>query len=190
MCYNAVKSCMKSQDLGVIQGSKIGPVFFYIYSSDFSSMCSRDESIPYADDTVLLYAGTSLEDFTDHVNNKLLSILEWCNCNKLSLNPLKPEFMVVSNKRLICRFELFIRSDMIKKSTALSTSEYTSIYMTEVQCLNEVPKSRMSQLRGVSIRLNKFLNYEAAKILTTNVYTLWCVTVHISMRCSKIFMKN
>ena len=30
-------------------------------------MCSNDESILYADDTVLVYVGTTLEKLTDHV---------------------------------------------------------------------------------------------------------------------------
>ena len=58
--FDSVKSFIKNQHLGVIQGSKTGPLFFDKYSSDLISVCSRDESILYADDTVLVYVGTSL----------------------------------------------------------------------------------------------------------------------------------
>ena len=65
MC-NAFIGC---QELGVIQGSITGPLLFDIYSSDFARMCSSDESTLYAEDTVLVCAGTILEELTDHVNN-------------------------------------------------------------------------------------------------------------------------
>ena len=34
-------------------------------------MHDDDESILYADDTVLVYVGTTLEEHTDHVNSRL-----------------------------------------------------------------------------------------------------------------------
>ena len=103
MCYDSVKSGIKNHDLGVIQGSKIGPLFFDIHSSDFASMCARDESILYADDSVLLYVGTSLEEFIQHSNNRFRDTLEWCNCNEIKLNTPKSEFMVVIMKSKIFR---------------------------------------------------------------------------------------
>ena len=114
MYYDTVKSSIRCQELGVIQGSKTGPLFFDIYSSGFSHMCSIDESIIYADDTVLVYVGTTLEELTDHVNSRLRNIVDWCNCNNFSLNPLKSDFMVVTNKRIETRPQFFIGADQIK----------------------------------------------------------------------------
>ena len=78
MCYDSVKSCVKNQDLGVIQDLKLGPFFFNICSCDFAKMCSRDENILYADDTVLVYVGISLGELTAHINNRLRIILKMC----------------------------------------------------------------------------------------------------------------
>ena len=75
-------------------------------------MCFRDKSRLYADDTVLVFVGVSLEELIDHVNVRLHITLDWCKCNKLSLNPTKPEFMVVTNKRFIARPQLPIGSDL------------------------------------------------------------------------------
>ena len=77
-------------------------------------MCSNDESIVYADDTVLVYVVTNFEELTDHANNTLRNILDWCNCNKLSLNPLKSEIIVVINKRIEARPQVFIGPDQFK----------------------------------------------------------------------------
>ena len=54
VCYDPVKSTIRCQDTGVIQGSKTGPLFSDMYSSDFARMCSNDESILRVDDTVLV----------------------------------------------------------------------------------------------------------------------------------------
>ena len=75
-------------------------------------MCSRDERILYADDTVLVYVGISLEKLTAHVSDRLRNISEWCKCNKFSLNPSNSEFMIVTNKTLNARPQLLIGSDL------------------------------------------------------------------------------
>ena len=98
---------------------KPGPLFFDIYSSVFPRMCSNDESKLYADGTVLVHAGTNLEELIDHVNGRLRNILVWCNCNKLSLNPFQSEFMVVTNKRVETRPQLFYGADQIKQVKCL-----------------------------------------------------------------------
>ena len=115
VCCDAVKLSIRSQELGVIEGSKTGPLFFDIYFRDFASMCSRDESILYADDTMLVYVGTFLEMLTEHVNSRLREIFECCNCNKLSLYPAKSEFMIVTKKTVVNRPQLFIGTDPIKE---------------------------------------------------------------------------
>ena len=113
--YDTVKSSIRCQELGVIQGSKTGPRFFDIYIfSDFARMCSNDESVLYADDPVLVCVRTNLEELTDHGSNRLGNTLDWCNCNKLSLNLLNSEFMVVTYKRIETRPQMFIGADQVK----------------------------------------------------------------------------
>ena len=77
-------------------------------------MCSNDENILYADDTLLEYVGTSLERFTEHINSRLHEICKWCNCNDLSLKQSKSDFTTVTNKIVVNRPQLFIDTDLIK----------------------------------------------------------------------------
>ena len=70
VCFGVVKSPIRYQRIGVIQGSKTGP-FFVIYLSDFARMCSDEESILCAEDTVLVYVRTTLDELTDHINSRL-----------------------------------------------------------------------------------------------------------------------
>ena len=53
--YDAVNSSITCQELGVIQGSEVGPLFSHIYSSNFARMSFTDGSILYVDDTVRVF---------------------------------------------------------------------------------------------------------------------------------------
>ena len=143
-------------------------------------MCSNDESILYADDTVLVYVGTSLEMLTEHVNSRLREIFEWCNCNKLSLNPAKSEFMIVTNKIVVNRPQLFIGTDPIKE---VDSFKYLGIHVdTRLKFHAQINhlKGKLSQLCGVSFRLSKFLDFQSAKNMYNScIYSVlsYCIGV-------------
>ena len=83
VAYGSSKSETMLQELGVIQGSKCGPLFFDIYSSEFSILCNNDKHVLYADDTCLIYVSDNLNALTLHVNRRLRLIVEWCKYNKV-----------------------------------------------------------------------------------------------------------
>ena len=71
------KSEIEHQDLGVIQGSECGPMFFEIYSNDINMLCQTEECLLYADDTCLTYVHEDLSELTRNVNYKLHTTLDW-----------------------------------------------------------------------------------------------------------------
>ena len=99
--YEDTSSYKCFQNLGVVQFSKMGPLFFDVYSSVFCKLCSNDNSVLYADDTSLVYVDDDILTLLHHVNSRLSIIYDWCNFNKLSLNPTKSEFMILTNKMII-----------------------------------------------------------------------------------------
>ena len=84
-------------ELGVVQGSKTGPLYFDIYSNDLNYLLTNDEQIFYADDTCLVFVGENLERLQMYAQDKMKLIQKWCHFNKLSLNASKCEFMVITN---------------------------------------------------------------------------------------------
>ena len=88
-----------------VQGSKLGPLFYNLYSSDFQRICN--DSTLYADDTVF-FTVNSLGELRDRVNSKLQEVYEWFNYNKLCLNANKSEFILVSYKKVLNIFRLSI----------------------------------------------------------------------------------
>ena len=87
------------QSLGVVQGSKCGPLYYDIYSGDLAKLCFDDEFIMFADDTCLTYSGTNLPELVKYANERLKLIHQWCCHNRLSLNPSKCKAMIFTNKK-------------------------------------------------------------------------------------------
>ena len=52
--------CILSQGLGVIQGSKWGPLLYDIYSSDISKICDESEFLMHADDTCSMFTNDNI----------------------------------------------------------------------------------------------------------------------------------
>ena len=96
--YESSLSCICDRSLGVVQGSKCGPLYYDIYSSDLAKLCFEDEFLMFADDTCLTYSGNNYVDLINHVNERLSLIFEWFCHNRLSLNPSKCKFVVFTNK--------------------------------------------------------------------------------------------
>lgn len=94
---DGTKSDYRSIITGVPQGSILGPLLFTIYINDISRACSSLDSILYADDTTLLISPSkTMSDavINRRMNNELISISNWFQANKLSLNIDKTKFMI------------------------------------------------------------------------------------------------
>ena len=102
------------QNIGVVQGSKTGPLLFDIYSRDFDNIF-ENENILYADDTCLIYVGNDLARLVLHINARLRVVNDWCRANKLALNTRKCEFMLVTNKKLAYEPELVLNNCPLKR---------------------------------------------------------------------------
>ena len=67
----------------------------------------------FADDTSLVYMGDNLTGLLLNVNRDLKNVHNWCTFNKLSLNPLKSEFILVTHKQVDTMPEIFIADDIV-----------------------------------------------------------------------------
>ena len=65
----------------------------------------------FADDTCLNYVHHDLNFLVDNVYKRLSHIFDWCNFNKLSINPAKSEFMIISNRLIETESVIYLGSD-------------------------------------------------------------------------------
>ena len=98
VCLSGCRSDLKSIKYGVAQGSKIGPLLFLIYINDLPNSV---HCIPrlFADDTCLLLADANLNSLHENINNELINLSHWCKANKLLVNPVKSNAMIISPKQ-------------------------------------------------------------------------------------------
>ena len=96
-----IKSSHISLQIGVPQGSILGPLFFKIYMNDFH-LCSKfSEFISYVDDTTLYNPLSNLphHDVSLQINQELNHVYEWLCITKLSLNIKKTKYFMFHNPK-------------------------------------------------------------------------------------------
>ena len=106
VCYvNEVTSSMASITCGVPQGSILGPLLFLVYVNDFPKSLDYGMARLFADDTNLTFSGCSLAALQDEMTKDLKGITSWLSANKLPLNVLKTDFMLIGSRQRVAALE-------------------------------------------------------------------------------------
>ena len=99
--YGNHKSSFVTITCGVPQCSILGPLLFFIYINDLSSVSEYCFSLLFADDTNMFHTGTDIKVVCNEVSEDLKNVHEWLNCNKLSLNIRKTHYMIFTPRNKI-----------------------------------------------------------------------------------------
>lgn len=98
MSVNGENSNVKAVDIGVPQGSTLGPLLFIIYINDLNLVANHCRVVHFADDTTLYHSNSKFTDAVSNINDDLLRVQEWLQCNRLSVNVTKTNYMIITNK--------------------------------------------------------------------------------------------
>ena len=82
---------------GVPQGSILGPLLFLVYINDLPNCLQFTSARLFADDTNITVSGKSIEEMERTINLDLLNVKEWLLANKLSLNIVKTEYLLIGS---------------------------------------------------------------------------------------------
>ena len=102
MCsVNGVLSCSKTVTCGFPQGSILGPLLFLIYINDLPGSLEFSSARMFADHTTLTVSGESVLDAEVVINHDFANIKQWLSANKLSLNLVKTEYLLIGSRHNI-----------------------------------------------------------------------------------------
>ena len=95
---NEAKSNVDIVNVGVPQGSVLGPLFFLLFINDIFNCVDIDDLTLFADDTSVLIRDSNLNRLKSRAETSMEKLANWFGCNRLTLNFEKSHFIIYHSK--------------------------------------------------------------------------------------------
>ena len=183
---NGVASDIEDIEVGVPQGSCLGPLLFLIYINDLPQAVQGSTVSMYADDTSLCHQSNDITQLNKAINNDLRHLDTWLQGNKLSLNVAKTNSMLITTKqkRNILK-DTNLDLDLNLRESELEVVQKTKYLGVQIDCsldwkeqINAV-SAKVSRAVGFLKHAKNFLPRETLKTLYTGI-----VEPHFRYCCS------
>lgn len=168
--FQNVLSFPLATDIGVPQGTVLGPLLFVLYINDICDSVSESKLNCFADDTSISFAHKDTNIAVDVVNRDLKNISDWLKFNKLKLNTTKTKYMIISNRSIICDKEIKIDDEVIERVKIFKYLGIIIDYQLKFKQNAEYVAKKMARKVNILARLNKQLFYwSKISIYTTTI---------------------
>ena len=156
----------KLLNIGVPQGSVLGPLLFLIYINDMPNATRLFVRL-FADDTFLAFQHKNVRKLQKVVNQELDKVADWLLANQLSLNLLKSKYMLITRQKNIKKkkFKLNIKRKNLEQ---VSTYKYLGVYFDEnlnwkshIQYICQ----KVSKVCGILSKLRYYLDINLLKMI-------------------------
>jgi hypothetical protein len=158
---DGVKSNMLAINCGVPQGSILGPLLFLVYINDLPDICKKCFPVFFADDSNLFVSGNDPEQLISTINNEMLTIVNWLNTNKLSLNVKKTHYILFKSRRK----NIVLHSNVKINNIIIDQVNYTKFLGVVIDCHLlwdehvKYIKSKISKSLGILYKAKKYLKH-------------------------------
>ena len=173
-------------EVGVPQGSCLGPLLFLIYVNYLPQAVQDSTVSMYAEDTSLCYQSHHLTRLNDAINSDLKKLDTWLQGNKLSLNVAKTHSMLISTKQKQNSLKIQNKDlDLTIRDNDLEVVEKTKYLGVQIDCSLDwkeqikAVSSKVSRAVGFLKHAKSFLPKETLQTLCTSI-----VEPHFRYCCS------
>ena len=95
-----ISSTKRPLNIGVPQGSVLGPILFILYINDLPKLSNNLHVTLFADDTTISLSDLNYSDLMRRMNLELRKLKDWTISNRLSLNVKKTSAMIVTCRKI------------------------------------------------------------------------------------------
>ena len=152
-------SGLRTVNIGVPQGSVLGPLLFLLYMNDLANYVPEFFTILFADDTSLSLSGYDYEQLLVEFNSLLEKVTLWLRVNLLSLNVGKTKYFLFSKKgEAISHGKVFMDSQEVQrvgKGQKEETYKYLGVLIGEDLTFDEHVNRVRGKLVSAAFMLNQ-----------------------------------
>ena len=186
---NGTESDYLPLEIGVPQGSILGPLLFIIYVNDITTAAPSENIALYADDTTCIAGTTTVYETIENAKSALENLGDWFAANGLSLSPTKCKFALINDKLETSHIKTTLsiygqKLSEVRKGTDSHNNPLVGYLLNENLNSHEHINMIISKIRSgiFAMKTNKFLPTEVLK-------SIYYATIHsLSRKISSFFV--